>query len=90
MPQLSSGSRYGREGEGSEKNQRETLRRGAGEEPGGSWEDHRSIPRSGHWTCPFILGFLDLMHAVFDRSKLLFAFVLYAIPQKANIVINNE
>ena len=72
------------------KESEETLRRGAGEEPGGSWEGHRSIPCSGHWTGPFILGFLDLMHAVFDRSKLLSAFVLYAIPQKANIVINNE
>ena len=30
------------------------------------------------------------MRAVFDRSKALSAFVLYGIPQKANIVINNE
>ena len=64
--------------------------RGAGEEPGGSWEGHRSVPRSGAGLAPSSLGFLDPMRAVFDRSKLLSAFVLYETPQKANIAFNKE
>lgn len=78
------------ESEKGEKNQRGTLRRGAGRSQGGSWEGHRSCPTlwALDWP-PSSLGFLHLMHAVFDRSKSS-AFVLYAIPQKANIVFNKE
>lgn len=70
---------------------RGALRRGAGEEPGGSWG--RPQERPTFWALDWPLHptkFLHLMHAVFDRSKLLSAFTPIQSLQKANIVFNRN